>query len=418
MWLWAPTSALEILMQTHARSALFIAALSTLGLSNALAAPACDERIDITNPDRVPFQWIVGQRQDSDLDGAFNFISSGTLVGPHLVLTCGHCVYNRNNGHKALGSFTVVPAMHRDNASGLVVYPHGSRVVSLDSHKVTNSKWTDPNYSPESGVDYGGLKIVCPFEDITTYMPLVFDVVPGFVNMSGYPTEDLPAPGTTLDQYRDAGDVTNVQSRILTYDVRSTGGASGAPVWLYSQADGRRMVAVNRGHSTQCNGLGPRLVWNNESLISDWLAWRPSAAESLACATARSAGLSFADLREIYTGGQRELLSRQQLGLDNVPAVAQGQPKQRVYQWIENTFYAWEEFAGANGGRHLRMTEPHQGLMSINDARVLLSASQSWQGQVASGRYTEFGANLSEKPLPGPASTGLDGDRPDPTLDR
>lgn len=404
-------------MKISRMQVLYVAIVAALCAGSVQAVPACDERINIANPDRVPFQWIVGQRQDSDLDGNFNFISSGTLVGPHLVLTCGHCVYNRTDGHKALGSFTIAPAMNKDDASGLVVYPHGTRVVTDDQYKVTNSKWTDPTYSPESGVDYGGLKIVCPFEDITTYMPVVFDVVPGFVNMSGYPTEDLPAPGTTLDQYRDAGDVSNVEARILTYDVRSTGGASGAPVWLYSQQDGRRMVAVNRGHSTQCNGLGPRLVWNNENLITTWMNWRPSAIESLACASLVAISWPFPQLRDVYLSGQRLLLSREVLQLDNPPAAIDTTPKRRVFQWIENTFYSWEEFGGDSGGRYLRMTRPQQRILSVSDARVLLSASQSWQGQVASGEHTTFGPDLTEAPLPQPLSTTAVPTLPDNTSD-
>lgn len=383
----------------------------------AHAAPACDDRINISNPDRVPFQWNVGQRQDADLDGIFDFISSGTLVGPHLVLTCGHCAYNRSDGHKALGSFTIAPAMNRDNTTDTVVYPHGTRVVTDDKYKVTNNKWVDPTYSPEAGVDYGGLNIVCPFEDITTYMPVVFDVDPSFVNISGYPIEDLPDPSNTLDQWRGAGDVTDLQDRIVTYDVRSTGGASGAPVWLYNQADGRRMVALNRGHSTECNGLGPRLVWNNENLITTWMAWRPSGIESVACASPILRDWTFNDLRDVYLGGQRELLSRKTLRLNDPPATVTGTPKRRVYQWIENTFYAWEEYAGSAGGHYLRMTRPQQRILPTVDAQVLLSASQSWQGQVASGRHTTFGPHLTETPLAQPIDTPAT-TQPDITSDR
>ncbi len=384
----------------------------------AHAVPACDERVNITNPDRVPFQWIAGQRQDKDDDGDFDFISSGTLVSPHFVLTCGHCVFNRTEGHKATGSFTVAPAMNRDNTSGLIVYPHGTRVVSQDKYKVTNDKWVDPTFTPESNVDYGGLKIVCPFEDITTYMPVVFDYEPDFVNMSGYPTEDLPDPTNTLDQWRDAGDVSSIQARLLTYDVRSTGGASGAPVWVYNEADGRRLVAVNRGHSNECNGLGPRTVWNNENLITTWMSWAPTAIESIACVSPPPAPRTFPQLREIYLGGARLLLTREQLRLDTPPDVVNGTPKRRVYQWIENTFYAWEEYAGNAGGRYLRMTQPLQRILSITDARVLLSASQSWQGQVASGRYTTFGPSLTEQPLAQPVSTPIDNPPSDNTVDR
>ena len=55
------------------------------------------------------------------------------------------------------------------------------------------------------------------------------------------------------------------------------------------------------------------------------------------------------------------------------------------------------------------MVGPTSGLASVGDALDTLRFS---------GRYTEFGPKLTEKPVPEPINTGFDGDRPDPTLDR
>ena len=137
------------------------AVLTTAAAQTAQAVPACDDRIAIDNPVRFPFETIAALRYDNDYDGDFESRGSGAVVGPHMVLTCGHCVYNRDNGVWNDDDIYIAPAMYQDNTN-TTVYPFGTRIAS---EKRTNTKWTDQNYSPESDVDYGSLGFVCPFED-------------------------------------------------------------------------------------------------------------------------------------------------------------------------------------------------------------------------------------------------------------
>ena len=157
--------------------AVVAVAVATTPTTTAQAAPACDDRIAIDNPVHFPFETTAALRYDNDYNGDFEGRGSGTVVGPHMVLTCGHCVYDRDNGDWNDDDIYIAPAMYQDDTNA-TVYPFGTRIAS---EKHTNTKWTDPSYSPESEVDYGSLGFVCPFEELTTYIPLVFDYESGFV---------------------------------------------------------------------------------------------------------------------------------------------------------------------------------------------------------------------------------------------
>jgi hypothetical protein len=244
------------------------------------------------------------------------------------------------------------------------------------------------------------LGFVCPFEELATYVPLVFDYEPGFVNMSGYPTEDLPDTARSRDQWRGADAVTATTDRQLTYDVRSTGGASGAPVWEYQAPDERRLIAVNRGHSTECNGLGPRLVWQNEDLILTWLAWQPTLNQKLAAGCAEIVRMTWGELNSYFNSHRAELMSLQDLRLIEPIPGGNVRPVRRVVQVIENTLYFWEEYAldanAPNGSRYLRMLKPEPHWLSVEAAQVLLTASRRWTEQRASSQFTTYGPPASE----------------------
>jgi hypothetical protein len=158
---------------------------------------------------------------------------------------------------------------------------------------------------------------------------------------------------------------------------------------------------VNRGHPDECSGEGPRLVWQNEGLIESWLAWEPTLAEKIAAGCAEVlVRLSFADLLAWYEAHPAELLSPQALRLVPPPPQPAGPPARRILQVIENTKYVWEEFlanpANPDGDRYVRMVAPQQRMLPMHDARVLLTASQRWTKQVASGQYTTYGPAVSE----------------------
>jgi V8-like Glu-specific endopeptidase len=386
-------------------ASLAAALASTLALGGSAIAggvPACDERDPINLPTSFPWNTICTLRYDADYDGILGAVGSGVLITPYTVLTAGHCVYNRNEGHYNYSDIHVQPAAYLNGAT--ITYPYGTRIAD---HKHTNSRWADLSYTAKGDVDYGCLHLICPFEELDTFVPLRFEYSPSLVNMAGYPVEDLPDSSRTYDMWFDAGDVTDVDDRQLEYDTRSTGGASGAPVWvLFGDTGERYVVAVNRAHNTECNGLGCRLVDQNEDLIRDWMDYEPTFAEKLAAGCAfELVAMPFSGLINFYLEHPQQLFSAEALRLTN-PSQNPGEPSARMFQIIGNTFYEWEEFqiepGSPNTQRFLRMVSPQQQWLNVNQARVLLTASIKWAGNVPGQGNEETAPNTGGFPFPNP----------------
>lgn len=376
-------------------SRLALVALAATVPQLALAVPVCDERTAIDEPTLYPWQTISALGYDRNHDGDFEARGSATVVGPYLALTCGHCVFKRNKGEWNTSDIHIIPGMYEE--ANNAVYPYGSRVAVV---KRTNTRWADPTFPNPIDVDYGSLGYICPFEDLSTYMAMVFEYDAYFVNMSGYPTEDLPDPTRNQDQWRGAGAVEALFDRRLRYDIRSTGGASGAPVWAYNPADGRRIVGVNRGHTSDCNGLGPRLVSENEAVIIDWLAWAPTPLQKAAAGCPDILPvMTLAQLFAYFMANPTMAFTATQLNLGPSRAI-NGPPLRSVIQVIENQPYRWEEYASdpeePQGPRFLRMTYPELRVLTTPEARAILTASQIWLDQPPSGNYTEIGQSLPD----------------------
>ncbi|MFN0058076.1 MAG: hypothetical protein ACKVX7_06430 [Planctomycetota bacterium] len=375
----------------RARLSWMIAGLGLIticGQTTFAGPPACDDRVALNNTLNFPWNTISTVRYDPEHDGTLGpAVGSGVLVGPHCVLTAGHVVYNRDEGHFNYSDIHIQPAAYLDGND--VVYPYGFRIAL---HKRTNDKYADTSYTPKSEVDYGALQFVCPFEDLTTYIPVVFEYDPSFINMAGYPVEELPDPSRSLDMWRVAGDIDTLEDRRLYYDARSTGGASGAPVWTFNaDTDTRRLIALNNAHSTECNGIGARLVSQNEALILSWMEWEPTFDEKLAAGCAFSGTVvGWSSLLGYYAQNPWLLTAIQSLQIIDPPFPPPiGPPTRKVFQYIEGTFYAWEEYAveptDPDGLHFLHMTRPENLWLSVDEAQVLLTASSKWVDSVPAG---------------------------------
>ncbi len=394
---------------------MFLVLATGVLVEGVYAVPACDSRIAIDNPARHPFNTVATIRYDKDCIHSLKAYGTGALVGPHMLLTAGHVVYNRGEGKKNQTCNYIQPAAYLDEASGDIIYPYGERTISDTKYKKTNNKYVDQSYSSVADVDYGAIHIVCPFEDINTYMPMVFDYRSGFVNMSGYPIEDLPDSTRGGEQWRVSGNVTSTFDRRMVYDARSTGGASGAPVWEFqSGSQTRRLIAVNRGHSSQCNGLGPRLVWQNEGLINTWLDWQPTLSEKVAqgCAKLQTLPITWSGLLTAYKKNPRlKLFKPKQLRLVKRPRNIRNNTKAnfRVYQYIQYQKFVWEEFLTNSkkpkSTRYIRLIKPVKKWLNVRESQILLSASATWVEQKPSGKYQKKGPVGKLVPIPMPKET-------------
>ncbi len=78
-----------------------------------------------------------------------------------------------------------------------------------------------------------------------------------------------------------------------------------------------------------------------------------------------------------------DVLSAPTLGVSDCPGNSElPRASRRGLQWIEGTFYRWDEHDLADGNTCLQMIDPEPRQLSQSEARVLLTASGRWQDQL------------------------------------
>jgi V8-like Glu-specific endopeptidase len=343
-----------------------------------------DERIRIANPARFPFSTVAKVKLGPDGHGR----GTGFLVAPCTLLTNGHVVWNGDTDDWRVVA-SVHPASYYDESTSAIVDPYESRVPS---GKATNTSWTA---TLDADYDYGAIFISSSFESLglDTYMPVVFNEDPGFINLSGYPSEDLPdsTAGAIQEQWRGFGDVQRYDTRVMYYDATSSGGASGSPVWVFYTSGERYVVSVNRGHSTTYDGIGTRFVGANQNVVENWMSRTCS---GFAASRASNVFVDGMTLR----GAKIERLPADQLNVIEPSHTDQLVRTRSVAQFIEGQLYRWDEYSPrgetprrvgpdsfAAPHRALRLTRPEARWLSADEATHLLSASTLWMKNAAPG---------------------------------
>ncbi|MCH2161248.1 MAG: trypsin-like peptidase domain-containing protein [Phycisphaerales bacterium] len=323
----------------------------TLALSTVVAAIAstgfagdtpCEERqaLDCHWTAQYPFNTIARLFVEQD-NGNLSGYGTGFVVSPHCALTNGHCLYKRAKGRYFIKDIHLMPGACRKDSGGYQ-NEFGTREAL---HMRTNDKFADPSYSPVQAVDYGALQFVCPFNELTTFMPLCFEYESDWVHMSGYPTVDTPDSSKNRNQWIGYGDVTELEDRWMRSDARSTNGASGSPAWNWQTNDALvEVFAINRGHSTSCNGTHTRLVDQNYDLIRSWMAWEPSLAEKVEAGCLPLNVKLFGELIDFFNHNPDLLLPLEGLRIEDPVAPPPTAASRRVIQVIENGLYEWAEY--------------------------------------------------------------------------
>lgn len=322
--------------------------IATLGLA-ALCTPImadtpCEERVasNCVLSSIYPYNTISRLFVEDPDTGSLGGYGTAFLVSPHCALTNGHCVYKRNKGRFFIKDIHLMPGACRDGS--WYSNDYGTREAK---RKHTNNKWTDTSYTPKRAVDYGALTFVCPFEEITTFMPLTFGYDSDWAVMAGYATEDTPDSSKNRNQWLAYGDMLEIHERWVRYDAHSTGGASGSPVWnwAWDTAELAEVFAINSTHWNDCDGGGPRLVWQNEDLIREWMRWEPSRAERLEAGCPEWAIMTWEDLADYFARNQDRLLRGEGVAVGNPGAMAPPTgPSRKKMQVIERGFYEWYEY--------------------------------------------------------------------------
>jgi V8-like Glu-specific endopeptidase len=219
-----------------------------------------DDRVQITNTGDYPWRCICSLLLTA-ADGT-NWIGTGWLVSPRLLLTAGHCVYMHNQGGW-VQQIEVLPGRNADER------PFGS-CIATDFRSVQG--WTE---NTDREYDYGAILLPadCRYGDQLGWFGYSIksdDELQGLtVNLSGYPG-DKPA-GT---QWFHKRALTDTDDRVLTYDIDTAGGQSGAPVWFKTDDGSRYGVGIHTNGDVAGNSATriTREVFDN---LAQWVTEVP-----------------------------------------------------------------------------------------------------------------------------------------------
>lgn len=198
-------------------------------------------------------------------DGRARPVGTGTLVGPRLVLTAGHCLAGDG------GEIEVIPGLNAGDGS-----PYGSRRVSAAGFRM-HPAWRD-NRREER--DAGALVLDRPFDGIDTWFEIAGRadeaLIGWFVSIAGYPAirprmdENEPRYDGGDELWFHSNAITDARPRELHYGIDTTAGQSGSAVWLYD-ADRPAIVGIHAYGSRRGN-FATRM---DDDLIAEIRSWSP-----------------------------------------------------------------------------------------------------------------------------------------------
>jgi V8-like Glu-specific endopeptidase len=211
------------------------------GLAEIVHGP--DDRVRIQNTQESPWRMsaslLITARDNS------TWIGTAWFIGPHTLMTAGHCVYIKDSGVPGRdGWVKKINVMPGRNGTSL---PYGS-VTSTSFRTVTG--WAN---NGDADYDYGAIILPNDLGQKTGWFGFgVYadaDLTNTTGNLTGYPS-DKPAG----QQWYDWHKVASVSNRKVYYDIDTVGGQSGSAVYRIKDG-GRYAFAIHAyGHATVNSG--------------------------------------------------------------------------------------------------------------------------------------------------------------------
>jgi V8-like Glu-specific endopeptidase len=190
---------------------------------------------------------------------------SGWLAAPNLIVTAGHCVFQRN-----LNSWARNIRVH------LAVNGTGREWYQVqESHNLLSvSEWTDQG---NQAFDIGAIILTNAFEGPPgnfgyDRIPTNDDLQNLLVTLLGYPSEFTPDPETMCG---DQGFLTGISPTQIYYGFESRGGMSGGPVF-YTVGDDRYIVGIHNYGGSSLGNYATRLTAPVQRQIDRWGAMAAS----------------------------------------------------------------------------------------------------------------------------------------------
>jgi glutamyl endopeptidase len=214
-----------------------------------------DNRVRINPTTTYPWRAICGLKITAQ--NGSKWIGTGWLISPRTVITAGHCVYMHDQGGWAK-SIEVIPALN-DAARPYQAASSGNLRSTVG--------WTQ-NKNREN--DYGAIILPSNYRpgDQTGYFGFgVKDdayLKASVLNLSGYPGDK-----GGNQQWFMALKPKSLSSRVITYDIDTMGGQSGAPVWI-KVGEARTCVGIHTNGHTSGNSA-TRIV---TAVFNNLQAWK------------------------------------------------------------------------------------------------------------------------------------------------
>jgi V8-like Glu-specific endopeptidase/fibronectin type 3 domain-containing protein len=217
---------------------------------------------------RIPTTTIDPYRKIAHLELTFGELGTGEctgwFIGPHTVITAGHCLYDHGLGW--ITEVRVIPA--RDGTSE----PLGSQtVVATEENVISTDGWVNSGFSTH---DYGA--IILPDDTLGTlagwfdYGYFSDSYLYSITNptITGYPSDKLPED----TMWADVDDITALHYLMVLYEMDTYKGQSGSPVY-HPESSSYIAVAVH-AYGAPCfeeeMNCGPRINKDVADLFYSW----------------------------------------------------------------------------------------------------------------------------------------------------
>lgn len=233
------------------------------GLLSVLGA---DERKRIRDTELSPFRMICSLRIKAPWG---EFVGTGWFAGPRTVVTAGHCVFDSQQMGGWAKTIEVTPGHDGDEEPELGPYT-ATRFSSVDT-------WLE---SRDPDFDIGAIHLDELVGNATGWFGIGAltdgELTNSYVNVSGYPA----MPGGGRQQWWAKNRVRAVTPRRIFYDVDTSGGQSGGPVYRYETEGGEPQVigihAYGIGGTPAAINLevnsAPRMIPEVVEQIRAWIA--------------------------------------------------------------------------------------------------------------------------------------------------